>query len=787
MNAQPARAREDFDRNWTFNLGEVANASAESFNDASWRKLNLPHDWSIELPFDSTSPTGTGGGALRGGLGWYRKTFTLPVTDKGKNIFIDFDGVYCNSEVFINGHSMGVRPSGYISFRYDITPYLKFGNEKNVIAVKVDNSKQPNSRWYSGSGIYRNVWLVKTGTTYIENWGTYISTPSVSATSARVNLTTTLCGTGEYGDVLTTILNAAGKAVAVQTQKNIHIGALQTTLQTFTIQSPVLWSLENPYLYKAVTKVICKGKTTDEYTTTFGIRNFKFDVDKGFFLNGKRVKIVGVCNHHDLGCLGTAINTRALERQLQIMKGMGINGIRTSHNPPAPELLDLCDKMGFIVMDEAFDMWKHPKNEFDYSKSFDEWYKKDLTDQILRDRNHPSVCIWSVGNEIPEQWGKENDTAGVAYLREMQRIVRSLDDRPTVTANNEVRSMNRLLQSGVNDLIGYNYHHADWHPDSVEKKWGRKPFIVTESVSALQTRGHYDMPSDSMRIWPQRWDLPVANANPDLTCSAYENCFTPWGSSHMATLQMFLKQESISGMFVWTGFDYIGEPTPYPWPARSSYFGIVDLAGFPKDVYYLYQSLFTTKNMLHLFPHWNWQPGQTIDMWAYYNIADEVELFINGKSQGIKRKTGDDLHVMWRVKYESGRVEAVSRKDGKVIATTLIKTAGAPAKIVLQADRNSIQANGKDLSFVTVKVVDEAGNLVPDAANNIHFTITGAGFIAGVDNGCQTSMEPFKGSERKAFNGLCLAVVQSTGKPGSIKLQAKSAGLAPAAIDITGK
>jgi beta-galactosidase len=369
----------------------------------------------------------------------------------------------------------------------------------------------------------------------------------------------------------------------------------------------------------------------------------------------------------------------------------------------------------------------------------------------------------------------------------MQQIVRSLDSRPTVTANNHVEGWNQLLRSGINDLIGYNYHHADWHPDSVQKKWGRKPFIVTESVSALQSRGHYDMPSDSMRVWPKRWDLPVANANPDLTCSAYENCFTPWGSSHLATLRMFLKQESISGMFVWTGFDYIGEPTPYEWPARSSYFGIVDLAGFPKDVYYLYQSLFTTQNVLHLFPHWNWKPGQTIDMWAYYNNADEVELFINGRSQGVKRKEGDDLYVMWRVQYEAGRVEAVSRKNGKVIATKLIKTAGTPAKIVLQADRNMIQGNGKDLSFVTVKVVDAAGNLVPEAANNIQFKITGAGFIAGVDNGCQTSMESFKASGRKAFNGMCLAVIQSNGKPGSIKLQAQSAGLTPASIDINVK
>jgi beta-galactosidase len=786
LQAQPARVREDFDNNWTFHLGEVAHAKDVDFNDASWRKLNLPHDWSIELPFDSTSPTNNSGGALRGGLGWYRKTFTIPATDKGKIIYIDFDGVYRNSEVFINGHSLGMRPNGYISFRYEIGPFLNYGG-KNVISVKVDNSQQPNSRWYSGSGIYRNVWLVKTGTTHLENWGTYVTTPVVSARSARVTITSSLTGTGAYCDVTTTIFNAAGSPVGSQTQKGLHIGSLQTLPQTFSISSPVLWSIEKPYLYKAVTKVTSKGKVTDEYTTTFGIRSYKFDVDKGFFLNGKQVKIVGVCNHHDLGCLGTAINTRALERQLQILKGMGVNGIRTSHNPPAPELLDLCDKMGFIVMDEAFDMWKRPKVDFDYSKDFDEWYKTDLKDQVLRDRNHPSVFIWSVGNEIPEQHAKNGDTSGVVYLREMQRIIRSLDDRPTVTANNHTDAGNQLLRSGINDLIGYNYQHNNWPPENVQKNWGRKPFIVTESVSALQTRGHYDMPSDSMRIWPQRWDLPVKNANPDLTCSAYENCYTPWGSSHMATLKMFLKHESISGMFVWTGFDYIGEPTPYPWPARSSYFGIVDLAGFPKDVYYLYQSLFTKKDMLHLFPHWNWKPGQMIDMWAYYNNADEVELFINGKSQGVKRKTGDDLHVMWRVPFEAGKVEAVSRKNGKVVAASVIKTAGEPAKLVLQADRSSIKSNGKDLSFVTVKVLDKDGNLVPDAANKIQFKVSGPGFIAGVDNGCQTSLEPFKASAHKAFNGLCLAVIQSSGKPGAVKLQAQSAGLVSATIDITAK
>jgi beta-galactosidase len=776
-----------FNDGWKFFLGD-APAAEPSFNDDSWRKLKLPHDWSIELPFDSTSPTGTGGGALRGGIGWYRKTFTLPAAEKGRRIAILFDGVYRNSEVFINGHSLGKRPNGYISFEYDLTSYVKYGAAPNVIAVRVDNSQQPNSRWYSGSGIYRNVWLTITGKTYITCWGTYITTPQVTEKKATVNLQLTVQVPVQKKQALaaaTTIYNNIGKVMATVTT-GVPAGqdTPVTVNQQLTVAGPSLWSIDNPYLYRAVTRLISNGNIVDEYTTPFGIRYFSFDADKGFFLNGKPVKITGVCNHHDLGCLGTAVNTRALERQLQILKGMGINGIRTSHNPPAPELLDLCDKMGFIVMDEAFDMWKRGKNEYDYHLDFDTWYKKDLTDQLKRDRNHPAVFMWSVGNEIQEQWKANNDTSGAAILRSLQQVVRSLDGRPTVTANNDPNAYNVLLQANVTDLIGYNYNHDKWNAAAVQKAWGRKPFIVTESVSALQTRGHYDLPSDSIRRWPRRWDLPVENANADLTCSAYENCSTPWGATHMEILKEFLKNDNVSGMFVWTGFDYLGEPTPYPWPARSSYFGIVDLAGFPKDAYYLYQSVLTGKPMLHLFPHWNWKPGQTVDMWAYYNNADEVELFINGQSQGVKRKTGDELHVMWRVTYEPGTVKAVARKNGKPVLTKEIKTAGTPAKIVLRADRNVIKANGEDLSFVTVTIVDKNGITVPDAGNLVQFNIKGNGALAGVDNGSPTDLSAFKASTKNAFNGLALAVVQSNNKAGDIVLLAASPGLQSAATVI---
>jgi len=534
----------------------------------------------------------------------------------------------------------------------------------------------------------------------------------------------------------------------------------------------------------AVTTIEGNGKVCDEYETPFGIRTFVFDVDKGFSLNGKHVKINGVCDHHDLGCLGSAVNKRALERQLEILKAMGCNAIRTSHNPPAPELLDLCDRMGFIVMDEAFDMWKKKKTDFDYSLDWDTWHRQDLTDMILRDRNHPSVFIWSIGNEIVEQWDKQ-DSSGTVIARELGALVKSLDStRPVTSALNDPVPSNPLFRSGALDLIGNNYS-IDKYPD-FPKNFPGKKFIATETVSALATRGHYDMPSDTIRRWPTRWDIPFNTGNPDNTCSAYDNCSAPWGSTHEETWKVMKKYDFLSGMFIWTGFDYIGEPTPYGWPSRSSYFGIIDLAGFPKDVYYMYQSEWTDKPVLHLFPHWNWKKGDTVDVWAYTN-CEEVELFLNGQSLGTKKKVGDALHLMWKVPFTPGTLKAVGRTEGKEILTQEIKTAGAPAKIVLEADRNVISADGKDLSFVTVKVLDEAGTLVPNADNLIHLSVSSEGRIVGVDNGLQTSHESFKAHDRKAFNGLCLSVIQSTEKAGRITLEARSDGLKESSIVIESK
>ncbi|HTY10058.1 MAG TPA: beta-galactosidase GalB [Bacteroidota bacterium] len=786
--ASDTRRADDFSKNWKFHLGDVVNGQAILFDDAQWRALDVPHDWSIEGEFNKDNPATVGGGALPGGIGWYRKSFSVPAADKDKLVFIEFDGVYRNSEVWINGHYLGKRPYGYITFQYEMTPFLKFGGEHNVVAVKVDNSQQPNSRWYSGSGIYRNVRLVTVDPVHVDHWGTYVTTPEVTPRSAKVSIKIRTRNSSEQDQALTvrTVIidgdgKKAGEAESKTTSRKMSVSEVSEEL---TVANPVVWTLDSPRMYTAVTTIECNGKICDEYETPFGIRTFNFDVDKGFSLNGKSMKINGVCDHHDLGCLGSAVNKRALERQLEILKGMGCNAIRTSHNPPAPELLDLCDRMGFIVMDEAFDMWKEKKTEFDYSLDWDTWHKQDLTDMILRDRNHPSVFIWSIGNEIVEQWDRQ-DSSGIAIARELGGIVRSLDTtRPITSALNNPVPSNPLYRSGALDLVGNNYN-IDKYPD-FPKNFPGKKFIATETVSALATRGHYDMPSDSIRRWPTRWDVPFNGGNVDNTCSAYDNCSAPWGSTQEETWKVIKKYDFLSGQFIWTGFDYIGEPTPYGWPSRSSYFGIIDLAGFPKDVYYMYQSEWTNKPMLHIFPHWNWKKGDTVDVWAYSN-CDEVELFLNGKSLGAKRKAGDELHLVWRVPFVPGTLKAVSRTGGKEMLTQEIRTAGAPAMVVLEADHRMIAADGKDLSFITVKIVDQAGVLVPNADNLVHFTVSGEGRIAGVDNGLETSHESFKAHERKAYNGLCLAVLQSTDKAGTITVRATSDGLTESSIAIDSK
>ena len=771
-----------FNKEWRFYQGDIREAMLPNFNDSSWRILNLPHDWSIEGEFDVMNPASPGGGALPGGIGWYRKTFVVDSKDSTKLFFIDFDGVYCNSEVWINGHYLGKRPNGYISFRYDLTPYLKFSPQPNTLAVRVDNSQQPNSRWYSGSGIYRNVWLISVNKIFIDHWGTFVTTPEITREFAKVSVVATIKNELPVDKdfiIKTSILDQQGKRVAEFASDVKVSGHDRADIRhVLTVKNPALWSVHSPYLYKVVTELKYDGKRKDKYETTFGIRYSDFDSTKGFSLNGEYFKINGVCNHHDLGCLGAAVNTRAMERQLEMLKEMGCNGIRTSHNPPAPELLDLCDRMGFLVMDEAFDMWKKGKTTYDYHLYYDEWHCQDLKDMVLRDRNHPAVIIWSIGNEILEQW----DSTGIDMAGELAGIVKNLDNtRPVTSGCNEPNPWSYIIRSGALDIIGYNYHQ-NMYTDFPKTYPGRK-FIAAETVSGLATRGSYDMPSDSIRRWPVRWDVPFTSGNGDYTCSSYDNCHAPWGSTHEETWKIMKKHDFLSGMFIWTGWDYLGEPTPYSWPARSSYFGIIDLAGFPKDIYYLYQSEWTDKPVLHVFPHWNWNEGDTIDIWAYTNFSD-VELFLNNQSLGKKSKTADDLHLMWRVPYAQGTIKAVAFKDGKTFIQE-VKTAGKPAAIELEADKTIIRADGKDLSFITVKIIDSDGNLVPASDNLVDFTVSGEGFIAGVDNGSQISHESFKAGNRKAFNGMCLAVVQATEKRGRITLKATSEQLKGSEIVIS--
>ena len=772
MLTAQARDRQNFDNGWRFVLADSAQMSKTDYHDTHWRALNLPHDWAVEGDFLCSNPSGAGGGALPGGIGWYRKTFNLQ-KKQGERYFSEFDGVYMNARVYINGKEVGYRPYGYSSFEYDITPYLIAG--RNVVAVRVDNSDQPNSRWYSGCGIYRHVWFTKTADVHVKHWGVHV----VANPDGRISVTADVESQGKAYKVRNQVFDAQGRAVGLK------------------VRRPHLWSVDDPYIYKVRTQVLVGGKVVDEVWTNTGFRSFRFDAKTGFWLNGKNMKLNGVCEHHDFGCLGAVVNEDAMHRKLVRLKEMGVNAIRSSHNPPAPELLNMCDTMGLIVMDESFDMWHRRKTQNDYARFFDEWHERDLSDLILRDRNHPSILMWSIGNEVLEQWSyadadtltleqanlilnaghdastlaKDGETSVNTLLADhLADIVRRYDTTRPITAGcNEPSPDNHLFKGKALDIVGFNYHHQGIK--DVPKNFPGRPFIMTESVSALQTTGFYTMPSDSVIKAPKEWWLPYTD--PSFKCSSYDNMHASWSSTHEETWDVVKHTPYVGGQFIWTGFDYIGEPTPYSYPARSSYFGIIDLAGQPKDVYYMYQSEWTNRPVLHLFPHWNWLDGEQIDMWCYYNQADEVELYINGKSQGVRRKADShQYHVMWRVTFEPGEVKVVARKDGKEVRQQTIHTAGQPHHLQL-----SIDYQGKNTTFVKVEVVDENGNRCPWAENQVFFDTDAT--IIGVDNGNQTSLERFKDNKRKAFFGRCFVVLDGHGT-----LKAKSYGLPTATIKL---
>ncbi len=794
MPAQPER-RSNFDARWRFVKGDPQGAQSPEFNDGSWRALDLPHDWSIEGPFSEDAPAAGEGAYLPTGIGWYRKHFTLPATTRGKRVALQFDGVYQRSEVWINGTSLGMWPYGFTTFSYDLTPHLKPAGRPNQVAVRVDNSLQPNCRWYTGSGIYRHTWLIITDHIYLAQWGTFVTTPIVSPQSAAIEMTARVVNETDREaacELKTEIVDQKGSIVQQgSSTMSIQAGRDGTFRQRLQVISPALWSISSPNLYTVRNRLQSRGQQVDQDSTVFGIREIKFDADRGFLLNGEHVKMDGVCIHGDCGSVGTAVPERMWERRLELLRQMGCNSIRLSHNPPAPELLDLLDKMGFLVMAEAFDEWKQPKLQtplYGYHKYFDEWSARDMTAMMERDRNHPSIVLWSAGNEVPDQ----SDPQGPARLQALLDLMRSKDPTRLVTvacdqiAAEPKAALPDFLEKL--DVVGYNY--VDRWRDRREKFYAidrqaypTRRFIGTETSSIFGPRGAYAMETPDDPFFGRAANTAI----------------------EVEQLQKFIQTyDYVSGDFIWTGIDYLGEAK---WPAKIASSGALDTCGFPKDAYYFYQSRWTTEPVLHLFPHWNWtgSPGKVIHVTCYTN-CDTVELFLNGKSFGVKGyafprpgmvgtygnyperakavQTTADLHLSWDVPFTAGTLTAKGTKDGRVIRTVEIETTGTPAKLALVADRPAISRGPSDVAHVTVKVLDQEGRVVPTANDEITFTLTGAGRILGVDNGQPDSHESYQGPTRKAFHGLALVVVQANGNPGTLTLSASAAALTAAHVDI---
>ena len=767
-------------KDWKFSQSDTQAAWLTSFNDHSWRALDIPHDWSIEGNFAKEHSSTFNQGALPSGIGWYRKHFYLPAQGGHQQVQLNFEGVFQRADVWINGHLLGRHNNGYVSFKYDITKYLNPAGD-NLIALRVDNAAQPNSRWYTGSGIYRKVWLDISGQTFIDPWDLFVQAKVEKNGNAIVEMSamvSNFSGEKKNLEVVHEIQDATGRPVATGSPIPIALMSEKTLVHgVLKITNPVLWSPASPYLYRLVLKVFEKDKLVDVIQTKLGIRFFAFDPKDGFSLNGKHFLIQGVCNHHDLGAIGAAVNSSAIKRQLQLLKDMGCNAIRTAHNPPSVELLDLCDSMGFLVMDEMYDTWAKKKNKWDQSIDFKNDYRFDVENWIRRDRNHPSVFMWSIGNEIREQF----DSTGSSYARELTALVKSLDNtRPVTSALTENNpSKNFIYQSGALDVLGFNYKLGDYK--ALPFRFPGSSFVAAETASALATRGHYDFPSDSFRIWPPD-SKSTKHGNPDNTVSAFDNVYAYWGNTHEKSWLAVKHNPHMSGAFVWSGFDFLGEPVPYQWPSRSSYYGIIDLAGFPKDVYYMYQSEWTNKPVLHLFPHWNWTKGRNIDVWAYFSQADEVELFLNGKSVGIRTKNDSSLHAMWRMEYVPGQLKAVSRKNGKTVLESIVQTAGKPDRIVLKAEQSNLSIASNELGFVEISIVDANGIPIQTADNSINLSVQGVGKLAATDNGNPVELTPFHASTKQLFNGKLLAILKTSGSKGKITIEATSPGLKPAKL-----
>jgi beta-galactosidase len=786
-----SRQIRDLDFNWKFKNGDFPGAETPSFNDKDWRSLDVPHDWSVESEFLEDTPHGQSIGYLPTGTGWYRKSFNLTKKDLSQKMWIEFDGIYMNSDVWLNGKHLGHYPNGYNSFQYPINAFAKEGT--NLLVVKADNSVQPNSRWYSGSGIYRHVRLVVTGQVHLEPFsGIYITTPEILKEQAQVDVKINLRNnlvSERTGSLVSIIIDKNGKEIARQEKPfTAAANSLTSFSRVVTIPEPSLWSPEFPYLYTLVTQVYDQGVKVDETATRFGIRSTLFSAEQGFLLNGKQVKMKGVNLHHDGGSVGAAVPEAVWIRRLKLLKEMGCNAIRTAHNPVAPEFLDMCDSMGFLVMNEVFDEWAIGKKDHSYFKYFPEWGETDLIRFIQRDRNHPSVVMWSVGNEIPE----ESERDGHLVLISLMDIIRKEDTTRPITAGvsrmDAPDGATTLQYLQALDIVGYNYvdrykHRREMlftydklnHPD-----W---KMVGSENSSVYCVRGQYSLGNDPGVVAPDYNTLMIDHAQ------IWKHIFT---------------HDFVMGDFMWTGIDYLGEAR---WPMITPPTGTMDRCGFPKDSYYFYKSIWTEDPFVHIFPHWNWpgREGQVIPVIAYSN-CDAVELFVNGKSFGEQRSgfprpgiticcnwsrynpkdqiTTSDFHRVWTVPYEPGIITAVGKNDGKVVFTKEIKTTGKPEIIKLSSDKNLLKCNVRDIAHIKVEVLDNDGNVVPYADNLITFKVEGQGKLIAVDNGNPTDHNSFKSNKRNAFHGLCQALVQTTGKEGTIKISASAENLSVASIEL---